>query len=252
MSTPGTPEDIRELLGSRVAGDGQRWLADALERLRARPETIRTLFPAAGRRCGRGELAPGWGVDDAARALLLAALPLEGERLAGEVAALYRYGDAAERRGVLRGLDVLPRAGQLGVDGVALAHDALRTNDTRLIAAALGPYGAAHLDAPAYRQGVLKCVFLGIPLARVAGLDERADAELARMLTDFAHERVAAGRGVPADVWTVVNRYPDVVEASGLHGELDSAVPERREAAAHALARHQPGQEIPPPRSGEV
>ncbi len=74
------------------------------------------------------------------------------------------------------------------------------------MAAALGPYGAAHLDPPAYRQAVLKCVFTGVPLAGVAGLAERGDGELARMFADFADERVAAGRAVPPDVWLVIDR----------------------------------------------
>jgi hypothetical protein len=49
---------------------------------------------------------------------------------------------------------------------------------------------------------VLKCLFTGVPLDAIAGLARRArgDAELARMLGDFAHERTAAGRPVPADL----------------------------------------------------
>lgn len=47
---------------------------------------------------------------------------------------------------------------------------------------------------------MLKCVFTGVPLSVVAGLDDRADAELTRMMTDYARERTAAGRDVPADV----------------------------------------------------
>jgi hypothetical protein len=93
----------------------------------------------------------------------------------------------------------------IGARGLPIVRDALRTNDTRLVAAALGPYAAEHLDAPAYRQGVLKCVFMGIPLAGIHGLDRRADDELARMLRAYAEERMAAGRAVPADVWLIVD-----------------------------------------------
>lgn len=243
-----TLERLRTVLADRLTPDGERWLIEATGRVAAEVTAVRTLFPAVGRRCGRGPLAPpttapdaapehrGWTVDDAARALLLAALPLRGDALCDEVAALYRYGDAAEKRGVLRALHLLDRDGDLGDRALPLVRDALRTNDTRLVAAALGPYGAGHLDAPAYRHGVLKCVFVGVPLAEVDGLDRRSDAELARMLVDFAHERVAAGRDVPADVWPVVDRYPHVLEASGLPAELSSEVAARRAAAARALA----------------
>ncbi|GAA4489322.1 EboA domain-containing protein [Actinoallomurus oryzae] len=202
--------DLRRTLDARLTESGAQWLDAAAERIAADAAAIRPLFPAVGRHCGRAPLDPaadghGWTVDDAARALLLTRLPLTGPALAQEVADLYRYGDAAEKRGVLRGLHLL----DLGDEALPLVHDALRTNDTRLVAAALGPYGAAHLDAHAYRHGVLKCVFTGVPLAAVAGLRERRDAELSRMFTAFARERVAAGRPVPADVWLVTDPEED-------------------------------------------
>jgi hypothetical protein len=210
------PDEIRELLTAHehLTGEAARWLDGATERVAAAGEAIRSLFPAVGRHCGRVGLdAPaGWTVDDAVRVLLLIALPLSGRALADEVAGLYWYGDAAEKRGVLRGLPLLDlddAADTAAADVLLpLLHDALRTNDTRLVAAALGPYGAAHLDAAAYRQAVLKCVFMGVPLAEISGLPERRDAELVRMFADFAQERIAAGRPVPDDVW-LVTRHPE-------------------------------------------
>ncbi|MEV1146885.1 EboA domain-containing protein, partial [Micromonospora sp. NPDC049799] len=141
---------------------------------------------------------PGWTADDAARVLLLTALP--GDH-AGYADTLYRHGDAAEKRAVLRALPLLP----IGAAGVPLLHDAIRTNDTRLVAAALGPY-ARHLDPSAWRQAVLKCVFMGVPLAVVADLDERADGELAGMLSALTAERAAAGRTMPADATDLLDR----------------------------------------------
>ena len=40
---------------------------------------------------------------------------------------------------------------------------------------------AEHLDDDAYAQGVLKCVFVGVPLADVSGTLERTTPELAAM-----------------------------------------------------------------------
>jgi hypothetical protein len=196
-----------ESLRGQLSDAAERWLAGALARIEADPAAIRTLFPAAGRACGRDPLPEprGWTVDDAVRVLLLAALPLTGEPLSAEAADLYRYGGPAEKRAVLRGLALLP----IGDAGLPLVRDALRTNDTRLVAAALGPYAAARLDPPAWRHGVLKCVFTGIPLSEVDDLDRRLDAELVRMLRSFAEERTAAGRDVPADVYRLV---PDLRE----------------------------------------
>ncbi|MEU4409624.1 EboA domain-containing protein [Streptosporangium sp. NPDC023963] len=179
----------------------QEWLAGARESVAAKPESVTRHFASAGRRAGRAPLpdAPGWTADEAARAVLLAALPPDA--VAGQVADLYRYGDADEKRAVLKALPLLP----LGAEAVPLLHDAIRTNDTRLVAAALGPY-AGHLDQTMWRQAVLKCVFMGVPLAAVDRLEERADAELAGMLAAFAEERTAAGRPTPDDATALLDR----------------------------------------------
>ncbi|MEU0410589.1 EboA domain-containing protein [Streptomyces griseorubiginosus] len=193
------------------------WLADARIAVSDDASAVDGLFALAARRCGRDPLDAGeggWTVDDAVRALLLLALPLRGERLAVVATRLYRVGGAAERRAVLRSLSLLEQASDLGDRALPLTEDALRTNDPRLIAAALGDYGARHLDAPAFRQAVLKCVFVGIPLAGVAGLDERADPELARMMADFATERRAAARPVPPDVLAFLTTHPAPTEAT--------------------------------------
>jgi hypothetical protein len=198
-------EDLRAALAGAVADPA--WLADSLATVSASPEAVAGLFPAVSRRCGRGPLphpgagVAGWTIDDAARVLLLTSLPLRGEALAAEVTALYRHGDTAEKRGVLRALSHL----DIGAAGAELIRDALRTNDTRLVAAALGPC-ASQLDDAQWRQGVLKCVFMETPLTVVHGLVERADGELARMLAGLADERRAAGRPIPADAASLLTR----------------------------------------------
>ncbi|MDT8915958.1 EboA domain-containing protein [Amycolatopsis sp. PS_44_ISF1] len=200
------PEVARRAIGALRAG---RWLGRAERRVRERPSVIGSLFPAVGREVGRTPLAPDTDprglvegtVDDQARSRLITVLagPLTAEELATELGELYRYGDDAERRGVLRGLNELAEVEGLRSAGLALVADALRTNDIRLVAAAMGAFAARHLDPHAWRHGVLKCVFVGVPLAAVASLKARADDELRRMLADFADERRAAGREVTAD-----------------------------------------------------
>ncbi|GAA1617774.1 EboA domain-containing protein [Actinoplanes couchii] len=178
---------------------GHAWLDDGVARVAAGPPAITRLFAAAGRHCGRAELAaaPGWTGDQAARALLLLALPTTDlPRYADE---LYRHGDPAEKLAVLKALPLLP----IGAEAVPLLHDAIRTNDTRLVAAALGPY-ARHLDQAAWRQAVLKCVFMGVPLKVVDRLTDRADAELATMTAGLRDERAAAGRSFPDEALSLL------------------------------------------------
>ena len=241
---------IREALDAALDETKAGWLRAARSRVSSAPVQVAAVFPAVRRSVGGDELTSavpelaGWTVDDAARSLLLLDLARSGlsaDELGREVQELYRYGDAAERRGVLRALPLI--AGVLGERALPVVTDALRTNDTRIVGAAVGPYAGEHLDDDAFRQAVLKCVFVGVPLASFARLQERADAELARMLADFAHERIAAGRDVPADVWLVLDRFPAAVTTAGLREELSSPVPDRRAAAERALAGHTAAQE---------
>ncbi|APU23501.1 hypothetical protein UA75_27650 [Actinoalloteichus sp. GBA129-24] len=197
------------------------WEAEAAQRITTDPAAIRTLFPAVGRKVGRAVLRPDsdpQGLvhgteDDLTRIGLLGVLAsvCSPTRLATEIADLYRYGDDAERRGVLRGLDVLTSVQEPGEErdrlvdaALILVRDALRANDVRLVAAAMGPFAGRHLDAHTWRHGVLKCLFTGVPLAAVAALAERTDAELLRMIEDYAAERRAAGREVPADALDLI------------------------------------------------
>lgn len=188
----------REKLLALLDPEGAAWLDAALTDADPDPDALprrglavwELRFAAAGRECGRPE---------AARVLLLHMARPD----AATVARLYARGTGAERRAVLLALPGLPLTPG---EGVPLIEDALRTNDTRLVGAAVGPYAAAHLDAHTWRHAVLKCLFTGVPLAAVADLSERArgDAELARMLKDFAAERSAAGRPVPDDLQHVL------------------------------------------------
>jgi hypothetical protein len=233
--------ELWNALEQRTTPEGLAWLREAVAAVEADPEAVRTRFPMAGRKVGRGPLEEGadaddvhaWTVDDAARTLLLVAL---GDGVEAELRDLYRFGDAAERRGLLRALPSLP----VGDRVADIVDDAIRTNDTRLVAAALGPWATEHLDDAAYDQAVLKCVFIGVPIAPLDGLPARATPETARMLAAFVHERVAAGRDIPAEVWDVIDRHPPADELAAIEAERNSEFPDRREAADRALAHHVP------------
>ncbi|GAA3270691.1 EboA domain-containing protein [Dactylosporangium vinaceum] len=213
------------------------WLDTALETVARQPSAIVRLFPAVGRRCGRWMLPEpaGWSVDDAARVLLLLRLKDQSD-----VPQLYRHGDAAEKRAVLR---ALPQLDLSATDMRTILHDALRTNDTRLVAAALGP-AARVLDAAAWRQGVLKAVFMGLALPDIADLDERADAELTTMLAGLAEERRAAGRSLAPDAAELLERLTTMfMRRAEEHGTADrsqgadpTGPPERASGADDATA----------------
>lgn len=193
-------EVLRLRLADRLGPEADGWLDQRCESIASGAETIGEVFPAVARQVGRDPLDDAWTVDEAARATLVVAFAAgrPGGELVAELTNLYRYGDTAEKLAVLKslGIDVLA----LGNDAAPLLADAIRTNDQRLLAAALGPYATEHLSDDQFRQAVLKCVFAGVPLELVDGLPRRTDDELIRMMADFAAERTAAGRDVPADI----------------------------------------------------
>jgi hypothetical protein len=236
---PIEPDSLERALADRGDVSAAERLTAARSEVAANPSRIAVVFPGVGRMVGRGPLTAdadphdphAWTVADAARTLLLVSL---GKAVDAEIEALYRHGDGEERRGVLRALPFLPLDRRIGV---ALVEDALRTNDVRLIAAACGPYASAELDDDAIAQATLKCVFVGAPLGGFVGLEGRLTPEIAAMLARFAHERVAAGRDVPDDIWTVVNNFPATDEVAAIEAELDHPDEGRAAAARRALDR---------------
>ncbi|MET8243622.1 EboA domain-containing protein [Streptomyces sp. NPDC005202] len=190
-------DELYAHLGARLGGAARAWLDTALDEAAAHPgmhgpiSVWELRLAEAGRRCGPADT-------DAARVLILHAARADVDALT----RVYRQGTADERRAVLHALPHIVS----GPDALPLVEDALRTNDTRLLAAAVGPYAARHLPPHPWRHAVLKCLFTGVSVDSVADLRRRArgDAELARMLGDYAAERTAAGRPVPEDLHRVL------------------------------------------------
>ncbi|MFH8496032.1 EboA domain-containing protein [Streptomyces coeruleorubidus] len=199
-----SPADLRRHLTTHLAPAALAWLEHALDEAAAHPgihgpiSAWELRLAEAGRRCGAAYA-------DAARVLILDAARAGTDALT----RVYFQGTADERRAVLHALPHLVS----GPGALPLVEDALRTNDTRLLTAAVGPYAARHLAPHDWRHAVLKCLFTGVPVDRVADLARRArgDGELARMLGDYAAERTAAGRTVPEDLYRVL----DLTESAG-------------------------------------
>ncbi|GAP49722.1 EboA domain-containing protein [Streptomyces azureus] len=199
-----SPADLRRHLTTHLDPAARAWLEHALDEAAAHPglhgpiSAWELRLAEAGRRCGAAYA-------DAARVLILDAARAGTDALT----RVYFQGTAGERRAVLHALPHLVS----GPGALPLVEDALRTNDTRLLTAAVGPYAARHLAPHDWRHAVLKCLFTGVPVDRVADLPRRArgDGELARMLGDYAAERTAAGRTVPEDLYRVL----DLTESAG-------------------------------------
>jgi hypothetical protein len=176
----------------------------------------------------------GWTVTDAARILLLSGLPPGGKPFAQRFKSLCSTADVSELITLYRGLPLYP-------DPSALAEqvgEGLRSNMRAVFEAIThnNPYPKTHFDQHRWNHMVLKAIFIGSPLAPIQGLDERANAELAHILCDFAHERWAADRPVPYEVWRCVGPFAEGRAVEDLARVLGSDEQLERRAAALALA----------------
>lgn len=96
-------------------------------------------------------------------------------------------------------------------------------------------YPAAQLEEAAWNQLVLKALFTGKDLNRIQGLEARRNAELATVLHDFAHERWAAHRQAPPQLWRMVAPFITEQRLLDFKLALESADLSTRQAAALAL-----------------
>ena len=148
--------------------------------------------------------AADWRIDGVARVALLSQvlIAVSFEEHAAFVRQVYLRGDYKEQAAVLASLSFLPGPERY----LDLAIDACRTNvlDVFEGIACDNAYPAAHYPEANFNQMVLKAIFMEVSVGRVAGLAQRATAELSRMATDFGDERRAAGRSVPDDVALIV------------------------------------------------
>lgn len=244
---------LQDALAARLPPEQSAWLGQALARIGAEADaenTLLALSAMAGRKLGSAPLGGGapdlpfpggampaahWTLAEAGRVLLLlaarAAHPAQADSLAGQV---FRQGDEAEAGAALRGLALLDEGGRLK----AHALEAGRTNNKALYSCLLqhNPYPAAFYTDHEFNQLVLKALFLGLPITAVAGLAARANPELSRMCEDYIDERLAAGRGVPGDIWLALGPHASAHGLALLRRHAEGKDPEHRRFAALALA----------------
>lgn len=242
-------------LAGCVTASGMAWLTQILEKLLAEPSemTLFTGFSAAPRQVGKADLqlsdadlktalthCPGWdpadwSVDQATRTLLLLSFPADdADRYVAAVEKLFSAADLAEQVALYQSLPVLPHPNRF----LARAIEGLRTNMTAVFnAIALhNPYPAKFFDEAAWNQIVLKALFVDSKLSQIQGLDERANANLARMLSDYAHERWAAGRHVNPQLWRSLGYWAEGELVLDLARVLEQGDDVEQQAAALACA----------------
>lgn len=253
--SPGTtPAAALQLwLDQRLDAAAAQWLHEAVASL-AGGGTDRDLFRCVSlvsRKLGKAPLAldaaalvlatqarPGWDpsdwtVDQAGRVRLLLASAADSGTFVRRLDQLCATADVDELVAFYRGLPVYPDAPSHRLR----AAEGVRSN-MRVVFEAVAhgnPYPAEQLPEDAWNQMVLKALFVGSRLAPIVGLDARANATLARMLRDYAHERWSAGRPVSPELWRCVGPFAAGDMLADLARVLESGQPAERAAAVLAL-----------------
>jgi hypothetical protein len=233
---------------------GHDWLQGQLARISEAGQTsdLHKTLGLAPRRLGKADLTlsaddlrdahaarpgwdpTGWSVDDAAR---IAALLRFAERAADFSATfteLCRSADVGEAVALYRGLPLYPAPEKLDWQ----VGEGLRTAIRAVFEAIAhkSPYPREHFSQERWNHMVLKALFIGSTLHPIQGLDERANAELAAILSDYAHERWAAGRPVTPELWRCMGPFAEGIMMDDLAKVAESADRSERRAAALALS----------------
>ena len=249
-----TPEAaLQNWLDQRLDSAASTWLRDAVAPLAA-GGTDRDLFRSVSlvsRKLGKAPLAlddaalalaekvrprwdpAPWTIAQAGRIRLLLAASVDADAFVRRLDQLCATADVDELVAFYRGLPLYPEAARHRLR----AAEGLRTNMLVVFEAVAhrNPYPAEQLSDEAWNQMVLKALFVGSTLDPIVGLDDRANAALARMLGDYAHERWAAGRPVSPELWRCVGPFASGPLLADLAHVLESGTPPERAAAVLSL-----------------
>lgn len=251
-----TQAQLLEMLARRLPAEGRAWLDGAraevargvdeerfcaLYSLTSRHTPRGALSPDAAELAHAAQVLPGWSPErwstlDAVRVtLVLSRDDLESTNAARAVEELFRFADMGELCAAYRALAHLPAAERF----VWRAGEGARSSMKAVYEAACcdTPYPARYFDAVAWRQALVKALFIEAPLWRVWGVDGRLDEELARMVLDLAEERRSAGRPVNPESWMCLGPFGGERALASLERELASGPPAGRAGALLALAR---------------
>ena len=254
----GVLEWIQRGLEARLGAAGRTWFSEASAEVAGGVSDVRfaALLSVASRSCRLGgwdpsetecaeahELLHGWNPErwmtlEAARVgLILSRGDLAEKSAVVALEACFQHADEGELCALYRSLAFLP-------DGERFAWrsgEGCRTNMLTVFEANAcdTPYPAAELDDLAWRQLVIKALFVGAPAWRIYGLDKRLDAELARMALDLVDERWSAHREIQPELWLCLGEHAGERGRQALEAEMrrSTSVPLGRAGACLGLAR---------------
>lgn len=244
------------MLSARIGGEAREWLTRARSEVAAGvgDERFCALFSLASRYAPRKALAPDakeiaraadclagwnpsrWSTLDAFRvSLILSRRDLDTPAAAAAVEELFHYADVGELCAAYKSLAHIPNPSRF----VWRAGEGARSSMKSVFDAACcdTPFAFRWFDEIAWRQALIKALFVEAPLWRVWNVDARLDAEVARMALDLADERRSAGRPINPELWMCLGKHGGARGLEALEREVAGGPALGRAGAAIGLAR---------------
>ncbi|WP_419212138.1 EboA domain-containing protein [Maribacter sp. X9] len=137
--------------------------------------------------------------------LLSEVLRQDQEFYTPKVANIIQVADTGELETFLKYLVLLPNPEAYKQTAV----EALRTNIAIIFDAITlnNPYPAKYFNDQQWNQMYLKAAFMERDLSQIESVDERANEDLTRIISDYAHERWAASRKIDPMFWRPVSKF---------------------------------------------
>ena len=250
---------LQSCLEKQLDKSALTWLSWTMEKLSDNPsqQTLFIAFSQTARQVGKASLSlsqeeidtahklrsgwmpENWTVEQTVRTLLLLSFQTESaQEYLGSIEKLFSAADMAEQIALYQSLPVLPYPEQFEKRAI----EGLRTNMVTVFnAIALdNPYPMDYFQQAAWNQMVLKALFVESHLSQIQGLDARVNAKLAKMLSDYAHERWAAGRSVNPQLWRGMGSFTEGQILADLEKVLKEGKTFEQQAAALACAGGSP------------
>jgi hypothetical protein len=137
--------------------------------------------------------------------LLIRVLEADENFFFNKVENIIQVSDTGELETFLKFLVLMPNSGNYR----NVAVEALRTNIATIFDAISlnNPYPSMFFNDQQWNQMYLKAAFMERDLSLITDIEARANKDLVRIISDYAHERWAASRKVDPYFWRPVGRF---------------------------------------------
>lgn len=176
-----------------------------------------------------------WTVDHLGRAYLLMNLDSSNqEAYFRKIENLFLAAEMSEQVALYSSLPLLAHPEQW----VKRCAEGIRSNIGIVLEAIMynNPYPSQNLEQAAWNQLVLKAFFTDKDINKIVGIDERVNTDLAYIISDYAHERWAAGRELNPNMWRLVGPFIDDKLFEDIKRLFNDGKLADRRAAALAIA----------------